>query len=558
MTVALPYALCVAAALLPLQDARAADQGSPLTTVQLAAVVAAIDRAAAALHRPGLIIGITDREKTQALIVHGYSDIKAKTPLTVDSRVALGSISKSFTAIALMQLADEGRFDPLKPAHDYLPSFAVHSPYRTITGRDLLSMTSGLPNYLANLSSSPFAAIELQHFEPTYAPGEHWWYSNTGFQILGYVLERIEGAPYRTVIQQRLLDPLGMTSSSAAVDDSQRSHMAVSYTRWAPDGQFVEAPWFEYAAGDGSIVSTAPDMCRYLRFILNQGVGPTGRLLSAERFRDLTTTVLKDYAYGLMVHQEDGNTVIAHAGQMAGYENYFEVHLQAGFGVILMSNGGLDEAFRKWVLAAVSAAFRHKNLPAAPPVPDDSKAPDLGLYSGTFQSPTTTMEFSTGGGQLILKQGKDSKPLEVMGVDAFRTRTSDSDREPYFFNRGEDGKVSGVSHGADWLAIRGFPGPPAPAVPPAYAQYVGHYANHGPEGPDVRIFVQNGRLMITPGGIYDAPGSYHVPLEPLSESLFHIATVNYSPERAQFDSITDGHALRVVISGVPLYRMDTP
>ena len=543
-----------------------AETTSNLAT-RLTVTFAAIEHALAASPRPGMIVGITDRTKTQAVLVHGYSDLKARKPLTPDSRFALGSISKSFTSIALMQLADQGRFDPQRPIHDYLPLFFVRPRYPPITGRHLLSMTSGLPNYLADVASSRFAILKLQEFTPAYAPGEHWWYSNTGFQILGYVLEDIDRAPYRTIIQRRIFDALGMNASAATIDDSQRTQLAVSYIRWPYDQAYVEAPWFEYAAADGSIISTAPDMCAYLRLILNRGNGPAGRVLSDKSFTELTTPVLHNYAYGLMVSQENGDTIIAHAGQIAGFENYVEAHMKQGFGIVFLSNGGLDTALQRWVTAAVGAAYRGEPVPVAPVSHDDPRLHDPTAYSGTYErmpkqrgTAVTSLNFTATHDRLLLSQYGALTPLEPMGVDTFRAATPGADSSAYFFSRAgasKSGRVVAVSHGSDWFVTSQYDGP-VRAAPPRSSAYTGHYESHGPEGPDVRVFVESGRLIMTLGGIYDAPGAVRQRLEPIGDDLFRVGELPHSPQRAHFDTIADGHALRLILSGVPLYRMETP
>ena len=208
---------------------RAAAGDADVSMTEAATVISqALDRA----NVPGLVIGVTDPKGLRKVVVHGYGDLKTRKPLTAESRFAIGSISKAFTAIALMQVAQEHRFDAHAPITRYLPSLAVRSRFAPITGHDLLSHTSGLPNYLPDSASSRFASIELRDFDPAYAPGAHWWYSNTGYQLLGYVLENIEQANYSTVLRRRVLDPMGMTSTSATIDDAERSRMVVSYVRW--------------------------------------------------------------------------------------------------------------------------------------------------------------------------------------------------------------------------------------------------------------------------------------------------------------------------------------
>src|SRR5579871_4802781 len=126
---------------------------------RLAEAVTAIEGVLAASPKPGIIIGITDRQTLRKVLVHGYADLKTRVPLTADSRLGIGSISKAFTSIALLQLADEHRFDAHAPITKYLTWLDIHSGYEVITGHDLMSHTAGLPNYLTDAASSRYVGI---------------------------------------------------------------------------------------------------------------------------------------------------------------------------------------------------------------------------------------------------------------------------------------------------------------------------------------------------------------------------------------------------------------
>jgi CubicO group peptidase (beta-lactamase class C family) len=507
--------------------------------------------------RPGLVIGITDRQRLREVVVHGYADVKARTPLTAQSRFAIGSISKAFTAIALMQLADEGRFDPHAPITRYVPSFAMRSKYPPVTGHDLLSHTAGLPYYLSDTASSRAALLSLKDFEPTYAPGAHWEYSNTGFQVMGYALENIEGAKYDAIVQRRVLEPLGMNSTSAIIDDAQRDQMTVSYTRWPYDGSYVEASWFEYLAADGSIVSTVADMAAYTRFYLNHGQGPKGRVLSEQSFKALTTPVLENYAYGLDVREDKAHRVISHGGGIAGFRSHIEAHPDEGFALVFLSNGGMDESLRPWVVELARAAFADKPLPAAPAPDADPLMAPLADYVGHFEAgegKSRAIDVRLVGDELLLAGPEGKRRLQRMGVNTFRAAGEVGDPQGYFFARADDkpeGAVIGVSHGIDWYSGAG----PAPAPPKDYAAYVGHYVNNGPEGPVARVYVRDGKLV---AAMYVEEIFAPLPLTPLGEGVFRLGKEDYSPERAKFDGILDGHAQRLSIDGVPLYRRETP
>jgi D-alanyl-D-alanine carboxypeptidase len=550
----------------------AASASATEVDAKLTEAATAIDQSLSHSSMPGLVIGITDRKGLRKVILHGYGDLKTRKPVTAESRFAIGSISKAFTAIALMQVAQESRFDPHAPITRYLPSLIVHSKFAPITGHDLLSHTSGLPNYLPDSASSRFAAVELRDFEPVYAPGAHWWYSNTGFQLLGYALENIEHDHYAKIVRHRVLDPIGMTSTAAVIDDAERQRMVVSYVRWPYDGNYVEAPWFEYSAGDGSVVANVADMSAYVRFILNRGMGDKGRVLSESSFATLTTPVLENYAYGLMVRQQDGHTVIGHLGSIGGFNAGIEAHMDDGFGLVFLCNAGIDQELKKWIVKVVTAVYEGSALPPAP-TPEPAQ-PDLHAYVGQFRlagggssgtvggpSSAGTLRFVLNQDRLFLDSDHGKIPMERMGTDLFRAAGDSSGILPFVFGRsGTDGRdkvgnVTDVSQGALWYTAEGYPGPAQPAAPPEYASYVGHFVNNGPEGPVARVFIRNGKLMML---LSEDDAAKPEALEPLATGLFRIGDKDYSPERAHFDSIVEGHALRLFITGVPLYRKDIP
>jgi D-alanyl-D-alanine carboxypeptidase len=546
------------AAVLSLAVGSSARAESTTVDSRLDAAVIAINGALERSLMPGVVVGITDRTRTRKVVAHGYADLKTKAPLTPDSLFAIGSISKSFTAVALMELHDAGRFDPQASIQHYLPWFTVKSRYPAITGHQLLSHTAGLPLYRADMSSSRYAAYVQRELEPAYAPGSHYWYSDLGFQILGYALETIANAPYQTFVRQNVLDKLGMTSSFAVVDDSMRSALPVSYVEWPYDGKEVESPWFEYAAADGSIASTAADMCAYARFILNRGVGDHGRVLSEESFELLTTPVLEGYAYGLRVRKADGDTLIGHSGGIAGFESRLEAHMNDGFAVVLLSNGGLDAGKEKWIIDAVQAAYRGTPLPTpTAPIPPTPGAEE---YAGAYRaSGGGTLNFIRRESQLLLQHGDTTTTLIRMGTDSFRTPTDARDEFPFIFGRASSdagSPVVGVSRGAEWLVNDRYIGGTAPAAPDDYLAYVGHYENHNPEGPRVRVFVRGSRLMALMEG--EVPTTGIEALDRVGDATFRPAKPSYNPERLRFDTVVDGHALRLFVSGAPLYRVDTP
>jgi len=521
--------------------------GQSDAVARMAKTLEAIGREVDRSTRPAIVVAVTDRERTLGVFAHGYTDVKTKAPIATDSPFAIGSISKSFTAIALMQLADEGRFDPQAPIATYLPWFSVKSSYGPITGHHLLTHTAGIPNYRADLSSMPFATYALREFEPSYAPGAHYWYSNLGFQTLGYALERVEGAPYPSIVQRRIFDRIGMRSTTAAIDDRLRARLPVSYSRWPYTGEYAEEPWFEYSAADGSIVSTADDMAAYARMILNHGAAPHERVLSDRAFQTLTTPALENYAYGLSVRTVDGDTVISHGGAIAGFGSQLIVHMTDGFGIVMLGSAGLDGAVGQWVDNVVKATVRQQAVPDFKPPPPASAEQWAGTYTARDGR---TLDFVANAERLALRRGAAPAPLTRVGPDAFREPDGDPAGFPFAFER-RDGKVIAVARGSEWYTRGGYSGPASYEVPPEFAAFVGRYKNHNPEGGPLRVFVRGATLMIA-GGVNDGGR----PLVRISGSTFRPEMPDFNPERYVFDTIVDGHALRLLMSGTPMYRVD--
>jgi D-alanyl-D-alanine carboxypeptidase len=514
---------------------------------------------AASSSGPAIVIGVTDRERLRGMVVHGYADLKAKKPATAETRFAIGSISKSFTAVVLLQMADEAKFDPSAPVSRYLPQFRVSSSFPQITGRSLLNHTSGLPNYLPHLSSMRYALYALHDFQPTYAAGEHFEYSNTGYQLLGYVAERIDGDAFASILGRRVLAPLGMRATEPQMDDAVRQSLAVSYERWPHDRSYVEANWFSYTAADGQIASTTADMGAYVRFMLNRGATPQGRLLSPAAFQTFITPTLENYGYGVEVTQSAGRTIVSHGGAIYGFNSYLEAHLDEGFGLTFMSNASLDWKLVSRVIRIVSTALGGNGQPAASlPVvaASEQDLDDTSRYEGKYQRKDGAfVTVAKAAMRALLVERPDGKRFELMrlGDDIYGSRQAGAYlffSDPQHPERG----AQEISHGADWYKKDGAPADTSPAAPADYRAYVGRYRNHSDEGPDYRVFVRGGRLAVAP--VQSA--AYASELEPVSPGVFRPASPAHSPDRFLFDTVDDGVTLRLQMSGVPLYRLDTP
>lgn len=489
-----------------------------------------------------LVVAVTDRDRTLMVATHGFADIDRRIAAKQDTRFAIGSISKSFAAVALMQIADEGRFDPDAPIARYVPEFRPQGSHAPITGHSLMSHSSGLPNYLAYVASMRFLATALQDFEPPYAPGEHFWYSNSGYQLLGYAAEAIDRLPFPLVLQRRILDPLGMAATTPQIDERLRGRMANSYER-TPDGRLAAAPWFDHVAADGAIVSTAPDMMSYARMLLSRGKTANGRMLSESAFARITTPVRDDYGYGFDI--ADKGERLFHTGSIAGFQAYFSVHLGQGLGIVILGNGPADRALRERIVA---------RLFGTPPVPQpDLTWRDSASFAGSFIGANgNVLRFRTGMAEdLLLDEGGEVLALARIGREGWGAYVTPKGPRTFLFFRDASGAVSEVSDGGATYVHEGLA---LPATPPTtYRALVGRYAAHGEEGPSVRIYTRGAALAIS-----YADSALATPLVEDGAGVFRFEKPTYAPEWLRFDTIVDGKAQRLIFSGAALYRVDLP
>ena len=225
----------------------------------------------------GASLSIVDDGNTIYSEGFGFADLANKTTVNSNTIFKIGSITKIFTASAIMQLAETGKIDIDRPVKEYLAEFSVKSRFlniRPITIRDLLCHHSGLPcddlrNYF---SSDPEAFKSVLEFLPhTYVicpPGKMFYYSNLGFDLLGVIIERISGMPYHQYIDTVLLKRLNMEKSAIILPEEWKKDISKPYSKGKEqvEGVMKEIP-------PGGISSTADDMAKFIKSLLNQGKG---------------------------------------------------------------------------------------------------------------------------------------------------------------------------------------------------------------------------------------------------------------------------------------------
>jgi CubicO group peptidase (beta-lactamase class C family) len=493
-----------------------------------------------AMNAPGLTLALANKDGAIGLGAYGYVDVAARTPVTLAHRFEIGSITKSFVGLVVLQMQDEGRLDVQHPILRYLPWLPIECPYGEIRIHHLLTHTSGMPD------NPP--AVPL---DPTYrvrqgcAPGTRFQYCNWGYEVLGLLIEQIDGHPWAEAVGRRVIRPLGMTDTAAAITNAQRERIAQSYVPLHDDrpfprhGAIVPAATMTFESAAGSIASTPADMALYMAMLLRGGVGRSGRILSAEAFRLFTTpfTPAPDfgptasYGYGLAIDRLDGHLRLRHTGGMASFMSALHLDLDAGLGAFASINAMLGyrpNPVVEYSLRVLRARGDHRPAPPAPPADEASHVVDPASYAGTYVATDgRRLEIRAGAARIELLRGGSIVALQQAAQDQFIVDAPDLALFALVFSRGAATdpqaapKVVELAHGPDWYCREGLVAAPAPVPQSDLAPYCGTYCALGVNSGITRIVQRRGQLWMD-GTTPLLPVSQHVfrsPEEPPSATL---------------------------------------
>jgi len=495
-----------------------------------------------AMNAPGMTLGLTDGDRTLRTAAYGYADIARRLPVTIDHLFQIGSITKSFVALVILQLREQGKADLHKPVLDYLPDLPIITEFGPVTVHHLLTHTSGLPDNLGVFSADPAARL-VQGFKP----GDHFHYCNAGFDILGLLAAKLDGRPWRVLVQERIFKPLGMSETKGVIVTADRAKAAVGYEPFRDDevyarhGELAPAPNMMMDDTAGCIQSTPGDMARYLRMLLNRGKAPEGRIVSEESFALMATPYIKaeefsptaSYGYGIAVDTLDGHKILRHTGGMVAFASSIHVDLDGGvaaFASINAMQGYRPTAVTEYAVRLARAQREGKPLPDAPAIADAMQVDHAADYAGTFTQPGgKALRFEAHGKRLSLVVGDVTIPLQHAGDDTFlSTLPSVMAAYPFNFvrqdsgNEKKPGPVIEVSYGAEWFAGEKYTGPKSFHVPGEYALFAGHYRSDSPWGGDARVYVLKDKLIVE-----------GTALSPLGHALFRLGEA-WSPITAEF------------------------
>jgi CubicO group peptidase (beta-lactamase class C family) len=341
----------------------------------------------------GLAVGVVRIGHLECFSGHGLADIASNTPITQDTVFRIGSVTKTFTAIAVLQLWEQGLVDLDAPANDYLRTYRLISAkpaHRPATVRQLLTHTAGLPELLYPWRAyTPILGQTVRFGQPlpTLAeyylgglhlvaePGTTHTYSNHGFATLGQLVQDVTGEPLDRWFRDRIFDPLAMVDTDLLRSERVRSRLATGYAV-RTDGPRPVGDWDVVTPAAGSIYSTTTDMARYVAALLAGGTGEHGAILQPQTLAGMFAPHyqpdprLPGMGLAFFRGEAGGHLVVEHEGLMPGFSSQLSLAPDDGVGVVAFTNGARGAS--AWLGTEVSGV-----LSSLLGVPDERIRTDL-------------------------------------------------------------------------------------------------------------------------------------------------------------------------------------
>ncbi len=510
---------------------------------------------------PGLTLSIVGPDGLTAFMRFGHADLAQRTPVGPDHLFQVGSISKSFTALAVFKQMEAGKFSLGADLRDLLPGVPLPSDGPT-TVQSLLSHGSGLPD-----DAPIFPRGGDGRLWRGFAPGSQWSYSNLGFMLLSTLVECTAGKPFQAVLKHEVLDPLGMTATRPAILTADRPLYAEGHSPLYGDrgfpraGPLGPAPWVDMIEGSGCVASTGRDMTRYMRFLIGAGSGHGSPLLSdANGLRFCKPTIdapgwaVKGakYANGLAVVPVEGRPLLHHTGGMLSFNSAMHVDPVAGVGAFASTNVGLipyrPRDLTAYACARLRAVIEARPSPARAPAP--AKTPDAGDYLGRYVSRGgEVLEVGAAERGVTAMTNNRSVKMEQADEDAFIALDPPQAAHLLVFRRAAKVVVRAWWGETEYIRTRDG-APTTTFTAPASARLAaltGRYVSDDPWRGGFQVTAQGDALFVD--------GT--TPLIPRPDGGFRVGEKDWSPERMAFEALLDGRPQRAVMSGVDYLRRPT-
>ncbi|HVE57254.1 MAG TPA: serine hydrolase [Pyrinomonadaceae bacterium] len=500
----------------------------------------------------------------------GMANMEWSIPNNTDTKFRIGSVTKQFTATLILQLVEEGKIKLDGKLSDYLTDYRKDTGDK-VTIHQLLNHTSGipsytgLPNFFAEISRDPYSVTDfVKKFasgDLEFEPGSKFSYNNSGYFLLGAIIEKVTGKSYEAVLKERILDPLGMTNTGFDHHATLLQKRASGYEK-TPNG-YANAPYLDmslpYAAG--SIYSTVEDLFKWDQSLYED------KILSAESKKLMFTPGLSNYGYGFGISDQPiGKTdqktkVIQHSGGINGFNSLLTRLVDRQQTVIILDNVGLGryhgnitnsiisilngqpfDAPKKSIAETLYKIAVEKDAASAVAEYRKLKAENSPTYDFSEN------ELNTLGYQLVgLKRLKDAIEIFKLNVEMFPASSNpyDSLGETYLADGQKELALANYKKAAELdpknanalLIVRRLEGKETKVDPAVFDSYVGEYQ-------------VNPRLVLTITKEGDKlfgqmTGQGKLAVEPVSESQFTIPEVKAN---ITFEKDSDGKVTGLLLT----------
>ena len=438
---------------------------------------------------------------------YGSANLEYNVPITPQTVFHVASVSKQFTAFAIVLLANQGKLSLDDDIRKHLPEVPDFS--KKITIRHLIHHTSGMRDQWTLLGMAGWRmddVITKDHIlkmvrhqkELNFDPGDENLYSNTGYTLLAVIVERVSGQSFRDFTEANIFKPLGMTNTHFH-DDHERivKNRAYSYSLAGPGGGFKAAPLNYANVGATSLFTTAEDLARWVMNFDDKKIGGADVIKQMHQQGTLNSGKQLNYAFGLSIGPYRGLNTVGHAGGDAAYRSFAFWFPEQRFGVVVLSNSGSFNP--QQVAMRIADLYLAEKLAPEPPKPAVAERTAVkvdpaifDVYAGRYLLDGRTLVTITKEDNKLMGQaaGQSKSELIPLSVDTFFVKEANSELT---FERDEKGNVvrfAMKSANQNGSAKRLN----APATAAELTQFAGDY--YSPElGTTYMLVVKDGKLV---------------------------------------------------------------
>ena len=510
---------------------------------------------------PAFSVSLVDDDRVVWSDGFGFQDADKKIPATADTVYRVGSVSKLFTDIAVMQLVESGQLDLDAPVEEYLPDFQPSNPFGVpITLRQMMTHRSGLVrespvgNYFDPTEPGLAATVaSLNDTKLVYKPETRTKYSNAAIAVVGAVLEKQLDSSHAARVRKMILDPLKMDSSGFEISPAVGQKLATGWMR-TYDGRRFEAPTFLLGTGPaGNLYSSVLDLSKFLVCMFHEGRTLSGRILQPETYRSMTSPLPdsngqpQGFGLGFHVQELDGIKKIGHGGAVYGFSTQLEALPERKLGVVAISSldgsNGVVGRLSDYALRLMVAAQDGKPIPSyrtTGPVPSGRIPELIGSYrevGGTGLTRISELD-----GRVAMRRGTFRYDLRsaaddgtLLTDDAAGLRTDVQLRDAGTLLVGD-------------TAFERMPESPPAEIPERWKGLIGEY---GWDHNTLYILEDGGQLYAL------IEWFYYYPLQELSDDVFAFPDYGlYHGEGLKFTRNAEGMASNVVAAEVDFLRRE--